>query len=77
MGTKKTLRISVGSTVYPVVENIGYMPSNGRYAKRVRVGKDVHRVAISSSLRGPWRFWTADDVLQFLPSAPPSPSKFW
>ena len=77
MGAKKTIRISVGRTVYPVVENIGYMPSIGRYAKCVLVGMDVHRVAISSSPRGPWRFWTADDVLQFFPSAPPRPSKFW
>ena len=71
----KPKRISVGSTVYQVVEDMGYQPSAGYYAKRVRWGKGV-RVAVAKSLRGPWRFWTQADVLQFTPPKP-VPSRFW
>ena len=70
-------RISVGSTVYQVVENIGYQPSIGHYAKVVRWSKDVNRVVVSRGPRGPWRVWTPDDVLSAVPPHQPLPSKFW
>ena len=68
-------KLCVGGTFYDVLENMGYQPSTGHYAKRVRWGKGV-RVAVAKKLRGPWRFWTQADVLQLNPPKP-VPSRFW
>ena len=42
-----------GGEFYDVLEHMGYQPSTGYYAKRVRWGTTGVRVAVASSLRGP------------------------
>ena len=67
--------LCIGGEFYDVLENMGCQPSIGHYAKRVRWEKEV-RVAVSKTIRGPWRFWTQADVLQFTPPKH-IPSRFW
>ncbi len=71
--------IRVDGELRTVIETIGYQPSIGLYAKVVRWSKDkdVNRVVVSRSPRGPWRPWTPDDVLSAAPRIRPLPSKFW
>ena len=59
--TRIQRKLCVGGEFYDVLEHMGYQPSTGYYAKRVRWEKGV-RVAVAKSLRGPWRFWTQVDV---------------
>ena len=68
-------KLCVGGEFYDVLENMGYQPSAGHYAKSVRWGKGS-RVAVARSLRGPWRFWTQVDVVQLNPPKPVQ-SRFW
>ena len=69
-------KLCVGGEFYDVLEYMGYQPSTGYYAKRVRWGKDGVRVAVASSLRGPWRFWAQVDAVQ-LPLSKRPPARFW
>ena len=68
-------KICVSGEFYEVLENMGYQPSIGHYAQRVRWGIGV-RVAVARRLRGPWRFWTEADVFEYNQSKPgPSRSR--
>ena len=67
-GQRNTMaHLCVGGEFYDVLEDMCYQPSIGHYAKRVRWGTKGVRVAVSTSIRGPWRFWTQADVLQVTP----------
>ena len=68
-------KLCVGGEFYDVLEHMGYQPSTGYYAKRVRWGTTGVRVAVASSLRGPWRFWAQADAVQ-LTLLKPAPSRF-
>ena len=56
--------ILIDGSVYPVVESLGWQPSAGHYAKEVKLPDGRLVMAVALSARGPWRFWTAGDMVQ-------------
>ena len=71
-GSTMKQHLCVGDEFYAVLEDLCYQPSIGGYAKRVRWGQGT-RVAVSKSIRGPWRFWTKADAVQLAPPRPVPP----
>ncbi|OHB85685.1 MAG: hypothetical protein A2Z38_04100 [Planctomycetes bacterium RBG_19FT_COMBO_48_8] len=56
-------KIKIDDKEYKVLDNLGWQPSAGVYAKEVQDG-DRKRIIVKGRGQTLWRFWTPEDRLR-------------